>query len=136
MMEYKGYVGRVEYDDEAGLFHGEVVNTRDVVTFQGETVKELRKAFRESIEDYLSFCAERGEAPDKPLSGQFVTRISPELHRAINRAAAASGVSLNAWVAQQLERAVVRPAVRRRAKRNGKTRRTAQLTRTASQQRR
>ena len=63
MMDYKGYVGRVEYDDEAGIFHGEVINTRDVITFQGETVEELRKAFRDSVDDYLAFCAERGEEP-------------------------------------------------------------------------
>jgi predicted HicB family RNase H-like nuclease len=106
MMEYKGYVGRVEFDDEAGFFHGEVINTRDVITFQGETVAELRQAFRASVEDYLAFCAERGEAPDKPFSGQFVTRVSPDLHRQIYFAATRAGLSLNAWVTQQLERGV------------------------------
>jgi len=106
MMECKGYVGRVEFDDEADLFHGEVVNTRDVITFQGATVKELRSAFRASIEDYLAFCDQRGEAPDKPSSGQFVTRISPALHHKISLAASISGKSLNAWVAEQLEKCV------------------------------
>jgi predicted HicB family RNase H-like nuclease len=106
MMEYKGYVGRVEYDDEAGIFHGDVVNTRDVITFRGATVAELRKAFRDSIEDYLSFCAERGEEPEKPFSGQFVTRVSADLHRRISLAARRAGKSLNAWVAEQLESAV------------------------------
>ncbi len=56
MMEYKGYIGKVEFDDQAAIFHGEVVNLRDVVTFEGESVEELRKAFRESVEDYLAFC--------------------------------------------------------------------------------
>ena len=104
MMEHKGYVGRVEYDDEAGIFHGEVINTRDVITFQGASVQELRKAFRDSVEDYLDFCQQRGEAPEKRFSGQFVTRISPDLHRRINIAASLSGKSLNAWVTEQLER--------------------------------
>ena len=104
MMEHKGYVGRVEYDDEAGIFHGEVMNTRDVITFQASTVKELRKAFRDSVEDYLAFCEERGEEPEKPFSGQFVTRVSPDLHRRINIAATLSGKSLNAWVTDQLEK--------------------------------
>jgi predicted HicB family RNase H-like nuclease len=103
MMEYKGYVGRVEYDDDAEIFHGEVVNTRDVITFQGATVRDLKKAFRESIEDYLAFCSERGEAPEKPFSGQFVTRVSPDLHRRVSLAAKLSGKSLNAWVMEQLE---------------------------------
>ncbi len=103
MMEHKGYVGRVEYDDEAGIFHGEVINTRDVITFQGATVAELKKAFRDSIDDYLAFCSERGEDPEKPFSGQFVTRVSPDLHRRINLAATLSDKSLNAWVTEQLE---------------------------------
>jgi predicted HicB family RNase H-like nuclease len=113
MMEYKGYVGKVEFDDEAGIFHGEVVNTRDVITFQGTSVSELKKAFRSSVDDYLAFCAERGEEPDKPLSGQFVTRIPPELHRKVNLAARLSGKSLNAWVSEQLASAVSQTRTRK-----------------------
>lgn len=108
MMEYKGYIGKVEFDDEAGIFHGEVLGTRDVITFQGETAAELKTAFRESIDDYLAFCKQRGEEPNKPFSGQFVTRIPPELHRQVNLAASISGKSLNAWVTDQLQAAVTR----------------------------
>jgi predicted HicB family RNase H-like nuclease len=106
MMEYKGYLGKVDFDSDASIFHGEVINTRDVITFQGVTVAELKKAFQESVDDYLSFCASRGEEPDKPFSGQFVTRIPPELHRQVNLAASLSGKSLNAWVTEQLQSAV------------------------------
>jgi len=106
MMQYKGYVGRVEFDDEAGIFHGEVLDTRDVITFQGQSVTELKTAFEESIDDYLAFCKQRGEEPDKPFSGQFVTRVPPELHRQVNRAASLAGKSLNAWVVEQLQTAV------------------------------
>ena len=105
-MEYKGYVGKVEFDDEAGIFHGEVLDTRDVITFQGQSVAELKTAFEGSIDDYLAFCKERGEEPNKPFSGQFVTRIPPELHREVNLAASISGKSLNAWVVEQLQVAV------------------------------
>ena len=65
MMEYRGYVAKVECDDGAGVFHGEVLNLRDVITFEGKTVAELRKAFRDSVDDYLEFCAERKEVPRK-----------------------------------------------------------------------
>ncbi|MEI7460518.1 MAG: type II toxin-antitoxin system HicB family antitoxin [Pirellula sp.] len=106
MMEYKGYIGKVEFDDEAEIFHGEIINVRDVITFQGDSVAKLRKAFRESVDDYLAFCQERGESPEKPYSGQFVTRIPPELHRRVNVAAIVSGKSLNAWVTEQLQTAV------------------------------
>ena len=57
MMEYKGYIGKVEFDDEAEIFHGEVINTRDVITFQGTTVAEIKQAFHDSVEDYLDFCS-------------------------------------------------------------------------------
>ncbi|HEV3260077.1 MAG TPA: type II toxin-antitoxin system HicB family antitoxin [Gemmataceae bacterium] len=131
MMEYKGYVGQVEYDDEAGVFHGEVINTRDVITFQGATVEKLRKAFRASVEDYLAFCKERDEEPEKPFSGQFVTRVSPDLHRRINLAAALSGKSLNAWVTEQLERGVQQLRTktkvdRTKARSNSKSRKKAE----------
>ena len=74
MMEHKGYLGRVEFDAESELFHGEVVGTRDVITFQGKSVDELKTAFRDSVDDYLAFCKERGEEPDRPFSGRFVIR--------------------------------------------------------------
>jgi predicted HicB family RNase H-like nuclease len=106
MMEYKGYLGKVDFDDDAGVIHGEVMNTRDVITFQGKSVTELKKAFQDSVYDYPAFCADRGEEPDKPFSGQFVTRIPPELHRKVNLAARLSGKSLNAWVVEQLQSAV------------------------------
>ena len=108
MMEYKGYIGKVEFDEEAEIIHGEVINTRDVITFQGDSVAEVKKAFHESVDDYLEFCKTRGETPDKPFSGQFVTRIPPDLHRQVNVAAVLSGKSLNAWVAEQLQGAVLR----------------------------
>ena len=106
MMEYKCYIGDVKFDADASIFHGDVINTRDVITFQGQSVDELVAAFHGSVDDYLAFCAERGEEPDKPFSGQFMTRIPPELHREVNIAARVAGKSLNAWVTEQLEMAV------------------------------
>jgi predicted HicB family RNase H-like nuclease len=64
MLKYKGYSGNVEYDDEAKIFHGEILDTKDVITFQGKSVTEIEKSFKESIRDYLDFCKERGEEPD------------------------------------------------------------------------
>jgi predicted HicB family RNase H-like nuclease len=123
MMEYKGYVGKVEFDDEAGIFHGEVLDTRDVITFQGKSVAELKTAFQESIDDYLAFCKQRGEEPNKPFSGQFVTRIPPELHRQVNMAASMSGKSLNAWVVEKLQAAVAHIESMKTAKTAGKRKR-------------
>ena len=110
MMEYKGYFAKVEYDDEAGIFHGEVINLRDVITFEGESVMTLKQAFQESVDDYLAFCAERGEAPEKPFSGKFVVRLEPELHKNITVEARKSGKSLNIWVKEALSKALKYPS--------------------------
>lgn len=98
MFQYKGYLGQIEIDEEAGLLHGHVINTKDVITFQGESVEETKQAFYDSVDEYLEFCADHGQEPDKPFSGQFMTRISPDLHRAASAQAAAEKMSLNAWV--------------------------------------
>ncbi len=102
MLIYKGYIGHVEFDDEADIFHGEVINTRDVITFQGATVSEIKKAFHESVNDYLAFCKERNEEPEKPFSGKFNLRIDPELHKQVFIAAKQNKVSLNQWIAEAI----------------------------------
>lgn len=107
MMEYKNYYGAVDYDDEAQIFHGEVLNLRDVITFQGKTVKELRRAFEESINDYLEWCHARGKEPEKPFSGKLMLRMDPQLHRMIAAQAAKRGQSLNIFVTSQLEKALL-----------------------------
>jgi len=101
-MEYKGYLSRVEFDDEANIFHGEVINIRDVITFQGKTVDELRQAFEDSVEDYLAFCAERREEPCQPFSGWFTLRLPPEQYRQIILAAEKVGKGVQVWAAEAL----------------------------------
>jgi predicted HicB family RNase H-like nuclease len=105
-MEYKGYVATVIFDEEANLFHGEVLNLRDVITFEGETVNELKQAFHDSIDDYLEYCAERGEDPEKPYSGRFVVRVDPELHKTIAIEAQKRGQSINSLVSEALSKAI------------------------------
>lgn len=103
MLIYKGYIGHVEFDDEADIFHGEVINTRDVITFQGATVAQIKEAFHESVNDYLAFCKERNEEPEKPFSGKFNLRIDPELHRQVFIAAKQHKISLNQWIAEAIK---------------------------------
>jgi predicted HicB family RNase H-like nuclease len=101
-MTYRGYQAKVELDEEAGVFHGEVIKTRDVITFQGTSVKQLKQAFEDSVDDYLEFCASRGEDPEKPFSGKFLVRVPPEVHRQImtrpgGRAKARTPMSRRNW---------------------------------------
>ena len=101
MLEYKGYIGTIEAEE--GAFVGRVAGLRDVITFEGTTYAEVEQAFRDSIDDYLAFCAERGEAPDRPYSGKIPLRVSPETHRRAAMRAAAEGMSLNQWIARRIE---------------------------------
>jgi predicted HicB family RNase H-like nuclease len=107
MMTYKGYYGVVQYDDEAKIFNGEVINTRTVITFQGTTVDEIETSFRDSVDDYLDWCKERNKEPEKPFSGKFVLRLSPDLHRKLNLKAKMTNNSLNSFIVQILEKAAV-----------------------------
>jgi predicted HicB family RNase H-like nuclease len=106
MMEYKGYIGKVEIDEEVGILYGEVINVRDVITFEGTTVEEVQHAFQESVDDYLEFCAQRGESPEKPFSGKFVVRLPAELHRKAYIQAKLKDQSLNRWITEVVQRAL------------------------------
>lgn len=103
MMEYKGYAaGPIDFDPDEGVFSGTVAGLKDVVHFEGTTAEELARAFKDSVDDYLAYCAERGEAPDKPYSGKVLVRTDPELHRKAAVRAAAEGVSLSQWISRQI----------------------------------
>ena len=116
MMQHKGYTAKIEFDPDSELLHGEVLGIRDVVTFQARSVKALRKAFRDSVDDYLAFCKARGEAPEKPRSGNFVVRVDSELHRKAEMLAKASGRSLNSWIADCLHRELSRTTPRKKTR--------------------
>lgn len=103
MLTYKGYTGYVEYDDRAKIFAGEVIDTNDVITFQGRTPEEIEQAFRDSIDDYLEFCEELGRAPEKPYSGKLSLRLNPATHRHVAIAARKTGQSINEYIEKMLE---------------------------------
>ena len=103
MLEYKGYIGTIEAED--GVFLGRVAGLRDVITFEGTTFAEVERAFRDSIDDYLAFCAQRGEPADRPYSARIPLRVSPDTHRRAAMRAQSEGLSLNQWIAQRIESA-------------------------------
>lgn len=105
-MTYKGYAARIEYSDEDQCFIGHVAGINDVVGFHGESVAELRTAFEEAVEDYLTTCEQLNRAPQKPYSGRLMLRVSPEMHAAVAAAAQVSGKSINQWAADAFTRAV------------------------------
>jgi predicted HicB family RNase H-like nuclease len=104
-MNYKGYAARIEYSDEDSCFIGHIAGIQDIVGFHAESVKELRMAFEEAVNDYLDVCDKAGRAPHKPYSGKLMLRVPPEVHARAVMMAEAHGMSLNQWAADVLSKA-------------------------------
>jgi predicted HicB family RNase H-like nuclease len=105
-LTHDGYVAVVEIDADAGVMHGRVVNARAILTFEGESIGELREAFAETIADYRDWCRQRKVEPEKPFSGTLSLRLTPELHRRVAERAAQAGASVNQFIVERLEEAV------------------------------
>jgi predicted HicB family RNase H-like nuclease len=105
IMTYRDYSARIEYDDEDGIFTGQIAGIRDGVGFHGEAVDDLRAAFHEAVDDYIQTCQRLGKTPQKAYSGQMMFRVKPDIHRKAALAAELAGKSLNQWAEEVLERA-------------------------------
>ena len=105
-MKYKGYIGHVEYDNVAKVLHGEVLGLKDVITYQATNVEDLEQAFKDSVDQYLDWCKENKEKPEKTFSGVFNLRISPELHAKLFFQAEKLKMSLNSYVEETLSHVV------------------------------
>ncbi len=102
MLEYKGYLGSVEYSDEDEVLHGRLEFIRDLVTFEGQDAKGIKAAFHEAVDDYLELCEAEGRKPDVPLEGSFNVRPGRELHRRAMLYAKRRGINLNTVVSDAL----------------------------------
>jgi predicted HicB family RNase H-like nuclease len=105
MIDYKGYTGVIEFDPELRIFTGQVVDLRDEIYFEGDSVEALEASMHRAVDHYLEVCTQRGEEPERPFSGKLNVRLGSELHRAAAVAAAAGGESLNTWLTRVVEEA-------------------------------
>ena len=104
-MKYKGYIARIEYDEEDRIFVGHLAGIKDIVGFHGATVDELEDAFHESVDNYIAISEETGRPAQKPFSGNLMLRIPPDIHAAVATAAEAHGKSINQWAAEVFDKA-------------------------------
>ncbi len=102
-MEYKGYIGSVEFSEADSLFYGRVQGVRALISYEGTAAKDLVEEFHGAVDDYLALCEEEGIEPEKSYKGSFNIRISPELHRQAALYAMAQQVSLNSVVERALK---------------------------------
>jgi predicted HicB family RNase H-like nuclease len=100
---YKNYCGSIESSLEDNCLHGQILFVQDLVTYEAQTVSELKTAFENAVDYYLEKCQREGLVPDKTFNGSFNVRLSPELHRATAMEAARAGRSLNDLVKECIE---------------------------------
>jgi predicted HicB family RNase H-like nuclease len=105
-MVYKSYVGSVRFSAEDEVFYGRLEGLKDLVSYEGQSVEELKRAFHEAVEDYLAFCKKKGKAPEQPFKGSFNVRLTPALHRKAATKAAMEGISLNQLIQKAVEEKV------------------------------
>ena len=106
VLTYKNFIGSVHFSAEDKVFHGKIEGISDLITFEGQTVSELIKAFHEAVNDYLELCKEAGKEPERPFKGSFNVRIPSDLHRKAAKKATIMGISLNQLVQKALEEKV------------------------------
>ena len=105
-IEYKGYVGSVEFSQEDGVFFGKVMGLRALLSYEGSTAEELLADFHGAVDDYLALCQAEGKEPERAFKGSFNVRISPELHKKLVVRAASQQMTLNSYVEQALANSV------------------------------
>lgn len=109
IIQYKSYSAAIHFSAEDEVFYGKVIGLNDLVSFEGSTVKELKKAFKEAIEDYLDTCKRIGKEPEKTYKGSFNIRIPSELHKQAAQYASLQNVSLNDLVRFAIDRLLAHP---------------------------
>ncbi|MBO4478337.1 MAG: type II toxin-antitoxin system HicB family antitoxin [Lachnospiraceae bacterium] len=97
-MEYKGYIGSVEFSEADGVFFGKVQGIRSLVTYEGTNAKELVQDFHDAVDAYLKSCAESGNEPEVAFRGSLNIRIGSELHRCAAVYAFSHSISLNSFI--------------------------------------
>ncbi len=102
LLSYKNYNGTVEYSKEDNCLFGKVIGIKSLLSYEGDSVKELEQDFQNVIDEYLKDCEERDMQPEQPYKGTFNVRISSELHRNIAAYAIEHGKSLNAAVEEAI----------------------------------
>lgn len=107
ILQYKDFVGSVHYDAEDEIFFGKIEGIEDLVSFEGESVSELKTAFEDAVNDYISLCKENGKKIEKSYKGSFNVRISPEIHKKAKLLSMMQGISLNQFIQKAVEKAIL-----------------------------
>jgi len=107
-LDYKGYSGTIEYSEEDGILFGKVLGIKGLISYEGETGKDLETDFKEAVDVYIADCKAAGKAPEKPFKGSFNVRIPSVLHQKAALLAMEAKMSLNAFVAESIRSRIMK----------------------------
>jgi len=108
VLQYKEYIGSVHFSAEDEAFYGRIEGIDDLVSFEGNTVADLKRAFEGAVDDYFKLCKEAGKKAEKSYKGSFNVRIAPEIHKKAKLLSAMQGISLNQFIQRAVEKEVLR----------------------------
>lgn len=103
-LKYKNFIGSVNFSEEDDVFFGKIEGVNALVTFEGQTVDELKEAFKKAVSDYLELCSKKGINPHKTFSGVLNIRLTPEMHRRASIMATQRGTTLNGFIKKAVEK--------------------------------
>lgn len=106
VLNYKGFIGSVHFSADDSVFYGKVEGITDLVTFEGETVKDLTEAFHYMVDEHIKDCKAENISPEKSYKGSFNVRLTPELHKRIAVSAKMRGITINKFVFEALNETV------------------------------
>jgi predicted HicB family RNase H-like nuclease len=106
ILQYKEYFASVRFSAPDEVFVGKILGINDLINFEGNSVSELKKAFKEAVDDYLQTCLRIGKVPEKTYKGSFNVRVSPKLHQEASTFAAIHNITLNEFVKTALSHAL------------------------------
>ena len=87
-IQYKGYIGSVEFSEEDGIFYGKVMGIRSLISY---------------VDEYLKTCEAEGKEPEVAFKGSFNIRLSPDLHRKLFIYTTAHRMSMNKYIEDTLK---------------------------------
>ncbi|QTQ16466.1 type II toxin-antitoxin system HicB family antitoxin [Treponema parvum] len=111
ILQYKGFIGSVHFNADDEIFFGKIEGIDDLVSFEGNTVSELKQAFEEAVNDYVILCKEHGKKIEKSYKGSFNVRISPDIHKKAKLLSVMQGISLNQFIQKAIEQEVLRESL-------------------------
>jgi predicted HicB family RNase H-like nuclease len=104
ILTYRGFIGSVHFSSEDDVFFGKIDGINDLITFEGDSVAELKRAFHYVVDEHIRDCEVENIPPEKSFKGSFNLQLTPDLHRRSATMAKLQGRTLNAFVKEAIER--------------------------------